>query len=480
MSWIKFTPSIVSLITLICSFSITLYCGPTFAGVNSVWTQMRQSFNLPHHRNQQHVKKQIEWIRKHPHYIQELAKRSTPYIYYILTEVKKRNMPGEIALLPMIESAYNPFAHSVAGAAGLWQLMPGTGTGLGLRQDWWYDGRRDIHASTNAALKYLGYLSQFFDKNWILAIAAYDSGEGTVQRAINKNKRLNYPTNFWSLHLPRETKAYIPRLLALAEIIKYPRYYGVKLPEIAHEPYFKRVDVGSQIDLKHAAKLAQINYALLIKLNPGYNRWTTGPAKTYKLVIPVDKVERFKQNLITSPSDMRVSWQRHQVRIGDTLSDISDKYHTSVTIIKKINKLSSDNIRDKQILLIPGTLKLTKKSLIDIQRQKAINKSTNRGPIKIIHIVQRGDSLSSIEKKYHVKTAAIRFWNKISTTKGLAPGNKIILWIKKSTAKTYRVKPGDNLSTIAHRHHISLKKLLRLNPEYVNKLIKPKQVLKLA
>ena len=157
----------------------------------SVWTQMRIAFSLPHYTKQEQVKRQIEWIRKHPSYIHQLAKRSEPYIYYILKQVKKRHMPGEIALLPMIESAYNPFAHSHAGAAGLWQLMPGTGTGLGLRQDWWYDGRRGIHSSTNAALNYLDYLNQFFNQNWILAIAAYDSGEGTVQRAVNKNKQQN-------------------------------------------------------------------------------------------------------------------------------------------------------------------------------------------------------------------------------------------------------------------------------------------------
>jgi membrane-bound lytic murein transglycosylase D len=452
----------------------------SFGYSNDLWKQMSRLFSLPHFTNEKEVAKQIMWIKRHPTYVKHLAERSRPYIYYILEQVRARKIPGEVALLPMIESSYNPFAHSSKGAAGLWQLMPGTGTGLGLRQDWWYDGRRGIHSSTNAALNYLEYLNQFFQGNWILAIAAYDSGEGTVQRAVQKNQKNGKSTEFWSLGLPRETKAYIPRLLALAAIIDRPRYYGINLPSIPHEPYFDVVDVGSQIDLKHAAKLANISYSELIKLNPGYNRWATAPGQKYQLVIPLENIEIFKQNLQTSPKSKRISWKRHRVKIGESLGIIAQKYKTRVSLVKEINKLASDKIKEGKILLIPGTIHYSKKSIIETHRQLSIDKSTNSGPTKVIHIVKKGDSLNSIAKKYYTKPAAIEFWNRLTPNVKLTPGKKIVIWIKKSYARTYKVKSGDNLSVIAYKHRLSLKKLKTLNPSIKASNIKPGQVLRLA
>nr|WP_232220587.1 transglycosylase SLT domain-containing protein [Legionella tunisiensis] len=277
-------------------FSNTVYAAP------NVWDVLRNQFALNHEVSQPEVQTQLRWLVSHPSYLQKLA-QSEPYIYHIVTEIKKRRMPGEIALLPMIESAYDPFAYSGAGAAGLWQLMPGTGNNLGLKQDWWFDGRRSIRPSTDAALNYLTYLNKYFNGNWILAIAAYDSGEGTVSRAIKNSRQYSRNISFWTLPVPQETKAYVPRLLALAEIIKYPQRYRVTLPDIPHVPYFEEVNIGSQIDLNHAAKLAGISYKDLIKLNPGFNRWTTAPYKPFKLLIPADKVAHFNRNLANVPEE---------------------------------------------------------------------------------------------------------------------------------------------------------------------------------
>lgn len=185
---------------------------------SDLWSVLQHQFTLNHYENNPAVKAQIEWFLKRKKYIYKLAENAQPYLYYILTQVDKRKLPAEMVLLPMIESAYDPFAFSSAGASGLWQMMPGTASGFGLKQNWWYDGRRDIVASTNAALDYLSYLQSFFNGNWLLAIAAYDSGEGTVLSATRKNIAKGEPTDFWSLNLPRETQAYIPKLLALAEI----------------------------------------------------------------------------------------------------------------------------------------------------------------------------------------------------------------------------------------------------------------------
>ena len=210
---------------------------------NDLWRELSSNFKLKDQSSQADVKKQIRWLLAHPTYLDDFAKNSAPYIFYILEEIKKQGLPGELALLPMIESNYNPFAYSHAGAAGLWQLMPGTSSGLGIKQNWWYDGRRGIISSTYAALSYMRYLNRFFKGNWMLSIAAYDAGEGTVQRAVRKNYNTGNSTNFWFLPLPRETKAYLPRLLAMASIIKYPNYFGIKLPSQDYKAYFSKVKI---------------------------------------------------------------------------------------------------------------------------------------------------------------------------------------------------------------------------------------------
>lgn len=277
-----------------------------------IWDVVRSEFTLNHEVDRPEVQKQIYWLTHHPGYLQTVCQQSEPYIYHILAEISKRGLPGELALLPIIESAYNPFAYSGAGAAGLWQIMPKTGSNLGLKQDWWYDGRRSIKPSTEAALDYLTRLNKLFNGNWPLAIAAYDAGEGTIARSIKASHKGRL-SNFWNLSVPRETKVYVPRFLALAEIISNPQRYGVDLPYIPYRPYFKEVNVGSQIDLNHAANLADMSYKELIKLNPGFNRWTTAPNKPFKLLIPIEKVQRFYQNLANFPMHKRVSWNKYQV-----------------------------------------------------------------------------------------------------------------------------------------------------------------------
>ncbi|OYV55112.1 MAG: lytic transglycosylase, partial [Legionella sp. 21-45-4] len=245
---------------------LTIPVYPIYAAKTpNVWEVIRKQFSLNHELNRPEVQNQLRWLIAHPSYLNELA-RAEPYIYHIVNEIKKRHLPGELAIIPMIESSFDPFAYSGAGAAGLWQLMPGTGTDLGLKRDWWFDARRSIGPSTDAALNYLTYLHKFFHGNWILAIAAYDSGEGTMSRIIKKSNQTYQNTQFWSLQVPNETKAYIPRLLALAEVIQNPERYHVKLPDIPHTPYFEEVNIGSQIDLNNAAKLAGITYQDLIKL----------------------------------------------------------------------------------------------------------------------------------------------------------------------------------------------------------------------
>jgi membrane-bound lytic murein transglycosylase D len=388
----------------------------------NVWAVMRKQFTLNHELNRPEVQNQLRWLIAHPSYVNELAD-SKPYIYHIVNEIKKRHLPGELAIIPMIESSFDPFAYSGAGAAGLWQLMPGTGTDLGLKQDWWFDGRRSIGHSTDAALNYLTYLHKFFHGNWILAIAAYDSGEGTMARIIKKSGQSRDHVSFWSLPVPNETKAYIPRLLALAEIIQNPERYHVSLPNIPHTPYFEEVNIGSQIDLSNAAKLAGISYTELIKLNPGYNHWTTAPYRPYKLLIPADKVDDFSRNLANLPMDERVSWPRHQVSAGDNLQLIARKYNTSVNLIKELNQLKSNTVQRGQVVLIPNKKQTAKK-----------NTPPKSSTYKVIHIVQQHDSYTTIAQKYDVSVQQIRNWNHLSINKALHKGQALVIW-KTATKK---------------------------------------------
>ncbi len=450
-----------------------LFCTFIFPGISNVsiarnapdvWDVLRSEFSLSHEVTRPEVQEQIRWLVAHPSYIDEMSSQSEPYIYHVLAEIKKRKLPGELALIPMLESAYDPFVYSGAGAVGLWQLMPRTGSELGLKQDWWYDGRRSIGPSTDAALKYLVYLNKFFHGNWILAIAAYDSGEGTIARAIKATTRPGRPVYFWNLPVSRETKVYVPRLLALAEIIKNPGRYRIRLPNILYLPYFEEVNIGSQIDLTHAAKMAGISYRELKKLNPGYNRWTTAPYKPFKLLIPTEKVERFNLNLSNLPENERVNWAKHQVKKGDSLDSIAARYHTTVKLIKQLNQLTGNNVKQNQAILIPTAKKNPIVAKTSLPSSRARSHLATNKERRIIYIVKKNDNYQKIQKKYNVSAKEIKKWNKLTSDKALSAGQQLVLWKKANKPVLYIIKSGDSLSKIAKQHQTKINSILRLNP----------------
>jgi membrane-bound lytic murein transglycosylase D len=432
----------------------------------NVWDVLRNEFAISHEVTRPEVQEQIRWLVAHPSYLHKVSRQSEPYIYHIVDQIKKRKLPGELALLPMIESAYDPFAYSGAGAAGLWQLMPKTGSELGLKQDWWFDGRRSIGPSTDAALNYLVYLNKYFNNNWIFAIAAYDCGEGTISRSIKANVRPGTQAYFWNLPVPQETKVYVPRLLALAELIKNPQHYHINLPGIPFLPYFEEVNIGSQIDLSHAARLAGISYKELIKLNPGYNRWTTAPYKPFKLLIPAEKVELFNLNLSNVPEEKRVSWTKHRVQQGDSLDNIAVRYHTTVNLIKQVNQLTGNHVHPNQSILIPSSKNTT---VIAKQQEtsapspivQALTVARNH---RVIHIVQFNDNYSTLQKTYGVTAKEIQAWNKLSANQSLKLGQQLVIWKKVKQAVPYIVKAGDTLSGIARTYQTKINTLIELNP----------------
>ncbi len=402
-------------------------------------------------------------------------------------------MPTELVLLPIVESAYQPFAYSHGRAAGIWQFIPSTGRLYGLNQNWWYDGRRDIHTATQAALNYLQNLSKLFDGDWELALAAYNSGSGTVQRAIKRNKRLGKPTDFWHLKLPLETRAYVPKMMALKELIEHPKKHEVSLRCIPEAPGFTIVDAGSQIDLALAADLAELEVDTLYEYNPAFNRWATPPDGPHKLLMPYENAEIFKANLAMHPEDQRVQWARHKIKNGETLSHVAVKYNTTVRELRKINNLRGNNIRAGKHLLIPvASRSQSNYTLSSSQRKKAIQ-STAKGKARINHIVQNGESFWTISRLYDVNMHKLAKWNGMAIRDPLRQGQKLVIW--KNNAPTgaalssrkpsntiqsisYTVRSGDSLSRIASRYNVTVADLHRWNT-IKGKYLQPGQKLKL-
>lgn len=428
-----------------------------YRNADNLWDVLREDFTLPHYENTPAVQEKIEWYMNNQDFLLRSASRAAPYLYYIHQQVKKRHLPAELVLLPIVESGYNPFSLSHAGALGIWQLMPGTATGLGVKRDSWYDGRRDIIASTRAALNYLAYLQSFFEGNWLLAIAAYNTGEGNVLSAIKRNIRSGRDTDFWSLPVAQETKDYVPSLLALATIIANPDQYPIYFPPVRNAPYLAQVDVGSQINLKYAASLAGISYKKLQQLNPGFNPKSTstkGPA--HKLVLPIENVEQFTENLGRLPAYKQpINWFHYVVKSGDTLASVSKKFSTTPNAIRKLNHLTKNSLRYGSEILIPNN------------GESEINAPTTASDAAPSLLASNDDKDSApitIKSKKNFETAAAQSFSSSNYT--LQPGDTI-----------YMVRSKDTLQSIAKRFRISAKTLQTANRLPNGKLKPGKQII---
>lgn len=461
---------------------------------HSIWPRIREGFEIDTHLDNPLVQSELDWYSNHPEYLFRTMTRAEPFLYYILEEAEKRDLPTELVLLPIVESAYQPFAYSHGRAAGIWQFIPSTGRLYGLDQNWWYDGRRDIYASTQAALKYLQNLSKLFDGDWTLALAAYNSGSGTVQRAIRKNRKKGKPTDFWHLTLPKETRSYVPKLMALKELIENSELYDITLRCIPDAPGFVPVDTESQIDLALAAELAEMEVDTLYEYNPAFNRWATSPDGPHRLLLPYENAEIFKANLAKIPDDQRVQWKRHKIKTGETLSEIAVKYNTTVKELRKINSISGNNIRAGQHLLIPvashGQATYT---LSSSQRKKAIQSTSKGNKTRVNHYVQSGESFWTISRKYNVGMHSLAKWNGMAVRDPLRKGQKLVVWTNNSSSNSalskrkpsqtiqpisYTVRNGDSLSRIASKYSVSVSDLHRWN-SIKGKYIQPGQKLKL-
>jgi len=460
---------------------------------HNVWQRIRDNFQLKDEPDYPRLMAELKWYQQHDKYLGRVVERAEPFLHYIMDEAEKRGLPAELALLPIVESAFQPFAYSHGRAAGIWQFIPSTGKLYGLKQNWWYDGRRDVHASTQAALHYLDNLNKEFNGNWLHALAAYNSGSGTVRKAIRINKRRHKPTYFWHLDLPKETQAYVPKLLALKRIIAAPQKFGISLRCIEDLPQFQVVKIGSQIDLGMAADMAGVDLETLYRLNPGFNRWATAPNGPHQLLIPVDNADDFKTELAELPPNKRIKWKRHKIRSGETLSEIADRFSVSVKNLRRINDLDNNNIRQGKYLIIPvASRSLSDYNLTAYQRKKRLQNIRRKGT-RIVHIVQQGDTLWDISRKYKVNTRSLARWNSMGTRDPLRTGQKLVIWARGArghssasasmggnTIRTisYRVRNGDSLFAIAQKFNVALRDLYKWN-RIRGKYLKPGQTLKL-
>lgn len=474
-----------------------------YRNADDIWNVMRQEFSLQHYENDPQVQTQIEWFLTHQDFLTRSVTRAAPYLYYILQQARIRHLPIELVLLPIIESAYNPYAYSPAGASGIWQLMPGTASGYGIKQDKWYDGRRDVITSTKAALNYLSYLGTFFENNWLLAMAAYDTGIGNVSYAINRNIREGYDTDFWSLRLAQETRIYVPRMLALAAIVANPDRYPVYLPPIPCAPYLAQLNVGTQMDLRHVASFAGLSYKKLMQLNSGFSQPITDPTGKRKLILPLENVAQFSENL--QQSLLYPNAQANFAINKNTASDnLAQKLLAPVIASSRSNRtarvvvasaqapteITNQDIGDFNNYLAsketdgsratapidayPTPPPAVKKELESIEGSYRIQ------PGDTIYMTREGDDIDKIAQHFRVSTQALFAANPLNAMKTMHQEQRLVIpthlhntQIAKVVAPPkyhitsgdtiYMVRKGDTIEKIANKFHTSVPQIRMTN-----------------
>lgn len=443
------------------------------------WQHIRAALEFERHVELRGVQDKLAWYRRNQEYLDRVSERARPYLHYVVSELERRGMPLDLALLPIVESAYHPFAHSRSRASGIWQFIPSTGRRYGLKQNWWYDGRRDIVAATRAALDYLEALHAEFGGDWLLALAAYNSGERNVARAVARNRKAGKGTDFWSLAplLPRETRGYVPSLLAVAELLGNAEQHGMRWQYIPNVPYFERVDIDGQIDLATAASLAGLSMDELYTLNPGFNQWATDPDGPHYLLIPVERVEAFIAGLRALPAEERIAWTRHTIGEGETLAAIAGRYRTSAQVLREANGLRSNVIHAGDSLLIPGAKQAPEYYTLSADARR-VRRGGSAGGDGQIHVVRRGDTLWDISRNYGISVDQLCRWNGVTQRTTLRPGQRlnvadpsgnsghavsVALEEPARVPASYTVRKGDSLWLISQRFRVSVAQLQEWN-----------------
>jgi len=406
---------------------------------DDVWQRIRDGFAMPDLAGPL-VAEKTAWYVARPEYLKRVFERSRRYLFHIVEEIEKRGLPTELALLPMVESSFNPMAYSRAHASGLWQFIPGTGKRYELAQNWWYDGRRDIVASTAAALDYLSDVYKMHG-DWHLALASYNWGENAVARALEKNRAANLPLDYSSLTMPLETRQYVPKLQALKNIIENPAAYGIELEPIPNQVYFTAVTKMRDIDVRLAAKLAEMTVEEFIALNPGFSRPMIRAEMTPRIVLPADRIEIFHENLTKLDDKSLVSWQTYEPKKGDTLNSIAKRFGVGVAQLKEVNGIGPRARAMPALMVVPAGSSSGARDLgrLPIMYAPPIAASGTR---RFSHTVKAGETLPGIASRYRVSVEDLRRWNKIGR---LTIGQKLTIETRStragSASKVVKGKP---------------------------------------
>jgi membrane-bound lytic murein transglycosylase D len=454
---------------------------PAPVETGDLWGRIARGFAVADHEHPRALRERT-WLVKRPGYLNRVVDRARPYLHLIVEAVEARGMPSEIALLPIVESAFQPFAYSPGRAAGLWQFIPSTGRNYGLKQTWWYDGRRDVLAATEAALDYLQKLNADFDGDWLLSLAAYNAGEGTVMRAIKRNQHAGKPTDYWSLNLPKETMGYVPKLLAVSDVFTRPEAFGLQLDSIDDATVLAEVATGGQIDLARAAELADLSIEELHRYNPGFNRWATDPSGPHRLLVPIDRADAFEDRLAAlGDREQLMQWRRHRIQQGESLIAIALKYGTTPDVLRSVNQIRGDLIQAGGHLFIPvpdsdGRIPENAEQFVASLAGQTLPPAKR----KVVHTIAAGDSLWKVSRRYGVSVQQLAAWNGGNEKATLHIGQQLSVWLpNEETTRIagipparqpeltqqirYTVRRGDSLYLISQRFNVTIDELRTWN-----------------
>lgn len=414
---------------------------------DDLWQRIKDGYAMPDSTSPL-VANHESWYSSRPDYIRRMVERSQKYLFHIVEEVEKRGMPTEIALLPMIESAYNPQAYSSGRASGIWQFIPSTGKNFGLKQNWWVDNRRNVTFATDAALTYLEKLHTMFGA-WDLALAAYNAGEGTVGRAIERNRKLGLPTDYESLNLPPETKNYVPKLQAIKNLMTNPGNYGLKIQTIANTAYFAKVTAPPQIDAHLAAKLAEITDDEFIALNPSYNRPViTSSGGKHDLLLPITSAQTFRNNLASYNKPL-VSWQTYLAKRGERMENIATKFGIQVGVLRDVNNLPAQKkIKNSSTILVPNGNRADFNSP-KINLNKDLTLTTTNETDYNYSAKQDSDNIDLNNTRNNVSN------NNVNSKDEIEPA--------RPKSVVYKVKKGESMQIIAKRFGLTVKQIMKTN-----------------